>query len=111
VLLKVQASLMNRSGPKARVVGPAGQWGLKVHKDAKDRDAGVTVKEVLAGSAAAAGGLKPGDRLLSLDGRWTDTVAECYSAASHVKPGTAAKVVVKRKGKEMELTVKPVAGL
>ena len=87
----------------------AGQWGFQVEK--KEKKPGVTVKEVLAGSAAAAGGLRAGDRLLSLNGYWTESVADCYRATRHVKAGTAVKVVIERKGKEMTLTVKPVAGL
>jgi S1-C subfamily serine protease len=55
--------------------------------------------------------VKAGDRLLTLDGRWTDSVADCYTAAGFVKAGTAVTVVVKRGGKEKELTVKPAAGL
>jgi len=111
VMQKMMASLMDRDRPPPQVLAPAAQWGFKVHKGRGDQEAGVTIQEVLPGSAAAAGGLQAGDRLLSLDGRWTDSVAECYGAAGHVKPGTAAKVVVKRKDKEVELTVKPVAGL
>jgi S1-C subfamily serine protease len=82
-----------------------------VQKDSKDEEAGVTIKDVLADSAAAKAGLKPGDRLLTLDDRWTDSVADCYAAAGYVKPGTAAKVTVKRDDKEIELTVKPQFGL
>ena len=66
---------------------------------------------MLAGSPAAAAGLKAGDRLLTLEGRWTDTVADCYLAASFVQPGTSARLVVLRGGKEMELTVKVASGL
>ena len=53
----------------------------------------------------------PGDRLLTLDGRWTDSVADCYTAAGQVKPGITVKVLVRRAGRELELTVKPTAGL
>ena len=35
-------------------------------KDADDKDAGVTIQEVFAGSPAAAANLKAGDRLLTL---------------------------------------------
>jgi S1-C subfamily serine protease len=56
-------------------------------------------------------GLKPGDRVLTIDGRWTDTLADLFAAAGYVKPGTTAPVVVKRDGKEVELKVKPMAGL
>jgi len=111
VMTKLMDSLMERDQPlKTRVVGPAAQWGFKVYKD-DEKEAGVTVKAVFAGSAADKAGLEVGDRILSLDGRWTDTVADCYRAASHVKAGVETKLVVKRKDKEVVLTVKPVAGL
>ena len=42
------------------------------------------MKDVLPESPAALAGIKTGDRLLTLDGRWTDTVADCYIAAGHV---------------------------
>jgi hypothetical protein len=94
-----------------RVLAPAAQWGLRVDKDEDDEDAGVTVREVFAGSAAAKAGMKPGDRLLTLDGRWTDTVNDCYQAAEAVKPEQVAELVLKRGGKEIRVTVTPVAGL
>lgn len=97
--------------PEPRVVAPAAVWGFSVDKDGKDEAAGVVVKEVLAGSPAAEGGLKPGDRLLTLDGRWTDSVADTFTAASMVKPGRTVEVVVKRDGKEVKLTVKPGKGV
>ncbi len=103
--------MLRGAKPRPKVLAPAGQWGFKVKKDGRDEAAGVAVAEVMAGSPAALGGLKAGDRLLSLDGRWTDSVDEVYDAAAHVKPGTAARLVVKRKDKEVELTVKPVTGL
>jgi hypothetical protein len=97
--------------PEPSVAAPAAVWGFSVDKTEKDEEAGVTVKEVFAGSAAEAGGLKIGDRLLTLDGRWTDTVADTFTAASLVKPGRRAEVVVLRAGKEIKLTIKPVGGL
>jgi hypothetical protein len=100
-----------KKGAGPRVAAPAGQWGLEVAKKDGDDEAGVTVDKVLDGSAAAAGGLKAGDRVLTLDGRWTDTVADAYLAASLIKPGKAVPVVVQRQGKEVKLTVTPKTGL
>jgi len=94
-----------------RVLAPAAQWGMLADKATGDDEAGVTLKEVLPGSAAAEAGLKAGDRLLTLDGRWTDTLADLYTAAGHVRPGTRVPVRVKRGDKEIELKVKPFAGL
>jgi hypothetical protein len=97
--------------PAAKVLSPAGQWGMSAHKPTSDDEAGVIVKEVLAGSAAADAGLKPGDRLLTIDGRWTDTLADLFDVASSIKPGTTVPVRIKRDGKEIELKVKPRTGL
>jgi hypothetical protein len=111
VMKKLMATLMKRDKPVTRVLAPAAQWGFRVAKEANDAEAGVTIKEVLAGSAAAKAGLKNGDRLLTLDGRWTDSVVECYGAAGQVPAGRTAAVVVRRDGKEIEVTVTPVTGI
>jgi membrane-associated protease RseP (regulator of RpoE activity) len=96
-------------GPK--VLSPAAQWGMLVRKETGDEADGVSVTEVLPGGAADAAGLKAGDRLLTLDGRWTDTLADLYAAAGYVKPGKEVAVVVKRGGKDVTLKVKPAPGL
>lgn len=94
------------------VVASAAVWGFSVaDKDSDDEAAGVTVKSVLKGSAAATAGLKEGDRVLTIDGRWTDTIGDTFTAASLVKPGREVVVVVKRDGKDVKLTVKPVKGV
>jgi hypothetical protein len=99
------------AGDRPKVLAPAGQWGLVAAKGTGDEEEWVTVKSVLPGSAAAAAGLKAGDRLLTLDGRWTDSVADLYAAAGYVKPGTTVLAKVKRGGKELELKVTPRSGL
>jgi membrane-associated protease RseP (regulator of RpoE activity) len=111
VMQNLMMSLMMKPKDEARVLGAAGLWGLVVHKGPDDEEAGVTVKEVHAGGPAARAGLKAGDRLLTVDGRWTDSVLDCYAAAGQVKPGTAATVVLRRDGKEQTLTVTPAQGL
>ncbi len=111
VTKSMMAMLMSPDKNKKKVLAPAGQWGFSVAKDAKDEEPGVTVKDVFAGGPAAAAGLKTGDRLLTIEGRWTDTVVDCYRAATVVKPGTAAQVKVLRDGKDIQLTVKVAAGV
>jgi hypothetical protein len=110
--------LMNKlmsgsSGKKQEptVLAPAGVWGFTVGKSKEDESAGVVVTEVLQGGAAATGGLWIGDRLLTLDGRWTDSVADTFLAAGTIKPGKQAVLVVKRDGKEIKLIVTPAKGL
>ena len=54
--------------------------------------------------------LPSGDRLLTLDGRWTDTLVDLYAAAGSIEPGKAVTLSVKRGKKDIELKVKPGAG-
>ncbi len=111
VIQSLMENVLGRDTPSVRVLAPAGLWGLVVAKDDKDEEAGVTVKQVLAGGAAAAAGLRPGDRLLTLDGRWTDSVTDCYTAVSFVKPGTEVEVTLRRDGRAVTRKVKPQVGL
>ena len=98
-------------GPRVatkRVLAPQGFWGLTLGDPSGQ---GVLVKSVAAGSPAEVSGLKAGDLLTTLDGRWTTTVADAYAAAAGVAPGTPAAVVVVRDGKEMALSVSPRDGI
>jgi membrane-associated protease RseP (regulator of RpoE activity) len=111
IIQTLVSGLLAREKAATQRLVPAALWGFTIGKDGKDEQAGVVVQEVLPGGAAHKAGLRAGDRLLSLDGRWTDSVTDCYLAASFVKPGTEVRVVIERQGKEGELVVKPVAGL
>jgi hypothetical protein len=94
-----------------RVLAPAAQWGMRVERAADDTEPGVTVAEVFAGGAAAKAGVRAGDRLLTLDGRWTDSLTDCYAAAEAVKPRQAVELTLKRGDRDVRLTVTPGAGL
>jgi membrane-associated protease RseP (regulator of RpoE activity) len=104
-------NLLTRERPPAKLLAPSALWGFAVDKKKEDQRSGVVIAEVWPGSAAADVGLHAGDRLLSIDGRWTDSVADCYAAAGYVKAGIEISIVIERDGMERELTVKPVAGL
>jgi membrane-associated protease RseP (regulator of RpoE activity) len=109
VMKGMVAALLAPARPK--VLAPAAQWGLVAGKAADDEDAGVTIKAVVPGSAAATAGLKEGDRLLTLDGRWTDSLPDLYAATGSVKADREVVVKIKRGDKEIEVKVKPTAGL
>jgi membrane-associated protease RseP (regulator of RpoE activity) len=109
-MMKTMTDASAGGKPKPKILVPAGQWGLRVEKPADDEDEGVNVAEVLADSAAAKAGLKAGDRLLTLDGRWTDSIADVFHAAAAIKPSQTVEAVVKRDGKKMAVTVAPAAG-
>jgi hypothetical protein len=105
------ASLMDREKPPAKVLASAGLWGLKVEKKAGDEQAGIEVAKVLPGSAAEKAGLRAGDRVLTLDDYWTDTVEDCYNAVAHAAPGSEVTVKVKRGDADITVKVKPERGL
>ncbi len=99
--------------PGPKVVGAAGLWGFRVgegESDAEDAPAGVVVKEVYADSPASKAGLKVGDRIATIDRRWTDTVADAYLATSLVKPGRTVELAVARGVEKLTLKCTPVKG-
>jgi hypothetical protein len=96
---------------RAKVLAPGGLLGIRVAKEADDEEDGVKVAEVFEDSAAAAAGLKAGDRLLKLDGRWTDSVADCYFAASRLQAGTRVSAEILREGKSQRLELQIRAGI
>jgi hypothetical protein len=102
-------------GPKVarhRVLAPAGLWGLRLGEPTGGLDSpGVPIAAVADGSPAAQGGLKAGDVITALDGRWTATTEDVFAAAADVEPGRAATVVLLRDGKEMTLAITPADGI
>lgn len=114
VMESLQSSLlkiMTGGSPSPKLLAPAAQWGLLVRKQADDEAAGVDIREVLPGSAAAEAGFKAGDRLLTIDDRWTDTLPDLYEIAGHLNPGATVPVTLTREGKKLELKIKLRAGL
>ena len=63
----------------------------------EDGDKGVTVAQVEEGSGAGEAGVKPGDRLLSIDGFPIRDYADVKIAMLDREPGSKVKVVVERK--------------
>ncbi len=101
---KMRAYMTGEAGEPT--IAPVAELGVRLSKAAHDDAAGVTVSAVLAGGPAAEAGLKVGDRLLTLDDRWTDSVRDGYTAAAAVDP--AAKSVaatLTRDGKPMTVRV------
>lgn len=96
---------------KPRIVAPGGLWGMTVEKSLDDHTAGVKITTVVPGGPAAAAGLQPADRILTIDGRWADSVSDTYSATSLVQPGRTVDVVIERAGKTMTVKLTPKKGL
>ncbi len=100
-------------GPKVareRVISPMGLWGLTLGEPTGGLDdPGIPIVSVAPGSPAEQGGLKPGDILTTLDGRWTTSIADAYAAAD-AEPGEPAEAVILRGGQEVKLIVRPADG-
>jgi PDZ domain-containing protein/aspartyl protease len=111
VLAALMTMMMDTRTKPKRVFAPANLFGFSVGKEKDDADPGVNVTSVLADGPAAAAGLKSGDRLLILDASWTESVEDAYRAAAGVTLGQKVKATVKRGEKELDLTIKPAAGL
>jgi Aspartyl protease/PDZ domain len=103
------------AGPKVArqvVLAPAGLWGLSLSVPADGLESpGVPIRDVWPGSPAAAAGLRPGDVLTTLDGRWTTSVSDTYAAAAAAPPDREIAVVILRDGREQTLTVRPKPGI
>jgi len=101
-------------GPKVvrrRILAPSVMLGLRLGKpiDAINSP-GVPIAEVYKGSPADRAGLRSGDVLISLDGRWTTSITDVFDAAGDVKPGRDAAVVILRDGVEKTVIVHPADG-
>jgi hypothetical protein len=112
-MMQMVLVMMNdRSGkPLQKVQSPTTLWGFRVERAEDDPEAGVVVKEVLPESPAARAELKVGDRLLELDGTWTESVEDTYRAAAGVPAGQAARMKIRRGMDEISITIVPKAGL
>ena len=97
----------DQQGP--RVVGGEGLWGFQTAIGG-DGKSGVEVRSVVADGPAAKAGLKVGDRVVTVEGRWTDTLGDLALATASVKPGRTAEFVVRRGAEMVMLKCVPVAG-
>lgn len=83
---------------------PLGRLGLRLYRP----DVAPIIGKVVSGSVAEAGGLRSGDRVISIDGNeirvWEDLVA-----AVQARPGANVRVVVSRGNEEFEIRLQPRA--
>jgi hypothetical protein len=111
LLKELPDRLMGPKVTRQRVLAPLGLWGLRLGEPTGGLDSpGVPIVEVHGGSAAARAGLKPGDVLITLDGRWTTSVEDVFHAATDIEPGRQAAVVIQRDGKEQTVMLRPTDG-
>ena len=68
---------------------------------------GVIITGVLQNGPAAKAGIRPGDVILRIAGKPVPDVAQLLSQVSALKPGTAEKFQVQRKGETLDLELTP----
>jgi hypothetical protein len=95
----------------AKIWAATESLGIKISKAKTDEAAGVIIESVLPGSPAETAGFTPGDRLLTLDGRWTDTIDDCYAALSAVDTPRQIPATVLHNGRELKMPVKVTPGI
>ncbi len=71
-----------------------------------DRARGALIAQVQDGSPAAKAGLKPGEVVLSIEGKPVDQSRDLARLVAEIKPGTDAKLTVWRDKTEVTVTVK-----
>ena len=94
LLKELPDRLMGPKVARRRVLAPSGVWGLRLGEPIGGLDSpGVPIVEGLrADRRPPMAGLKPGDVLITLDGRWTTSIADVYHAAAEVEPGREVPV-------------------
>jgi hypothetical protein len=94
-----------------KFLAPAGLWGLKLGEPSGSFNSpGIPIVKVRRGSPADRAGLKAGDILNTLDGRWTTSIPDVFRAAAAVAPGRVVDVVIRRGEEEITLRVVPASG-
>lgn len=71
-----------------------------------DRPRGALVSSVVKDGPSEKAGVKPGDVILSVNGREVETSSELPAVVARIKPGAEAKLGVWRAGKEQTIDVK-----
>jgi serine protease DegQ len=79
-------------------------FNLKLDKDTAN---GVIITGVLQNGPAAQAGIKPGDVITTIAGKPVGSVSELLANVAALKPGTPAKMGVRRADKTLELDVSP----
>ena len=84
---------------------PRPTLGIQIAED----PAGVKIEQVVPGSPASEAGIRPGDVLVKLDGTPVSSPDKLTAILADKKPGDRVALVLRRGGKDVELTVRLAA--
>jgi len=105
VMASLMATMMAGNKDRKIPLSPTTVWGLSVGKETSDEENGVEVVHVLENGAGQEAGIKVGDRILVVDGMWTDTITDCQRAFSQIKAGQKVALKIRREGKDVDVQV------
>lgn len=85
-----------------------GWLGINIFEEARagQGSKGAVVKDVFRGSPAALAGIKPGDRLMAVNGHATESYLQLLRRVAFLPPGTEATLSLQRDGGAREVRVK-----
>lgn len=86
-------------------------FGLLFESQPSESPPGLVVKEVVAGSRAASAGLRKGDILTSLNGRWTDQHVELYRVLGDIRTKDPVSLEIQRNKETLILKIPDLLGL
>jgi hypothetical protein len=83
--------------------------GIVPNQDADLNGPGWPIAEVMENGGAAKAGMKPGDRILSVDGQSISGISDYFKATEKKKPGDVVAVSIRRGKEELTLQVELAA--
>lgn len=111
-LENLEERMMAPKVARKEYLSASGLWGIALGTpEGGVASPGMPIRSVTPGSAAEAAGLRAGDVLTSLDGRWTTSATDIYKAAAKAPESGEVAVEVLREGKPLALTVRARPGL
>ena len=66
---------------------------------------GAIINEVLRGGPADRAGIKPGDVIVSIDGKQISDPNGVVNVVTGIAPGSVSKLMLKRKGQDLQVAV------
>lgn len=112
LLDNIEDRMMGPKVARKEYLSPSGLWGITLGEPEGGLSSpGMPIRSVTPGSAADAAGLRAGDVLTSLDGRWTTSATDVFQAAAKAPGSGEVAVEVLREGKPLALKVQARPGL
>lgn len=109
--IKAMIDRMMANSKNRETLCSKGVWGFEVEKLQTDTADGLNIISVAPNSVIAKAGLKKGDRILSLNNIWTDSLEDLFYASSKSIANEPSKLQILRNNETKTLIVIPANGI